>query len=94
MGPQRFEVEPETLDAEKRWTHWLVTFENFLQTLYTENPQRPVNKLGLLTNYVSHTIHELIMDCTTYEEAIAVLQSTYKKPQNEVFSRYLLATRR
>lgn len=71
-----------------------MSFENILQTSYVEKPNLPINKLGHLTNYVFHTIHEIIMDCSTYEEAVGVLQATYGKTENEIFSRYLLATRR
>ena len=46
-----------------------------------------------ITNYLSHTVNEIISDDVTYEEAIDVLNATYIKPKNEIFYRHLLATR-
>ena len=34
------------------------------------------------------------MDCTTNENAIATLQTIYRKPKNEIFPRHLQAIRR
>ena len=79
MRPRQFDVEPEAPDAESRWTHWHATFENFLMTVQVENPERQINKLGLLTNYISYSMHTTISGCTHYEEAIAALESIYRK---------------
>ena len=57
-------------------------------------PQDNLDKLGLLTNFVSPKIYETISECTTYDSAISTLRSQYIKPTNEVFARHRLATRR
>lgn len=36
--PKRFDINPDSDTADKRWMHWLVTFENLIQTLHTKNP--------------------------------------------------------
>ena len=94
MHPRQFDMEPEAPDAESRWTHWHATFENFLRTVQVENPERQINKLGLLTNYISYSMHTTIAECTHYEEAIAAQENIYRKPKNEIFSRHVLLTRR
>jgi hypothetical protein len=79
--------------AAKEWTHWLRTFENFLEVIPSEDPAQ-INKLNILTNYVTPKVFEVISDCTTYEDAVDALKGLYIKPKNEIFARHLLATRR
>jgi len=57
-------------------------------------PGDKVNRLSVLTNYISPKIYGSIADCTTYEQAIAALTALYVKPSNEFFARHCLATRR
>ena len=83
-------MDPSSSTSSKDWQHWNRTFENFLSVL----PSDGLNKLLVLTNYVSPRIFEFIEHCENYEGAIAVLKALYVKPINEVFARYLLATRR
>ncbi|XP_064080564.1 uncharacterized protein LOC135197423 [Macrobrachium nipponense] len=52
------------------------------------------DKLRALVNCVSPSVYELIEDCSTFESAIAKLESAYVKLPNEVFARHVLATRR
>ena len=94
MRPERFTTDPESDSADKCWKHWRETFTNFIEVLHSERPGRPINKRALLTNSLSHTVNEIISDCVTYEEAIDVLNATYIKTKNEIFSRHLLATHR
>ena len=63
-------------------------FQNFLATL-----DRSVDKLGVLTNYLSPNVYQFIEDCVDYDSAMDALQTVYVKPTNEVYARYLLATR-
>ena len=90
LKPTRLDTDPNSSTAEKDWLHWIRTFENFVASLPTEG----LNKLKVLTNYVSPQIFEYIEQCDAYEEALAVLRALYIKPTNEVFARHLLATRR
>ncbi|KAK3702169.1 hypothetical protein QZH41_015076 [Actinostola sp. cb2023] len=55
---------------------------------------KDVNKFGVLINFISPSIFQYVEECTTYEYAIEVLQNIYVKPRNEIYARYILATRR
>ena len=90
LCPERLSIEPNANDAAKIWKHWKVTFENFLISIDSLNP----DKLKTLTNYISSDVYELISDCTNYTSAVAKLESLYVKPRNEVFARHALLTRR
>ena len=90
LRPKRFDTDPNIQNADREWLHWRQTFENFLAAINDLEP----NKLVILANYVSPEVYGYISHCTTYEDAITTLQVMYVKPKNEVFARYLLATRR
>ncbi|XP_076035719.1 uncharacterized protein LOC143021835 [Oratosquilla oratoria] len=86
---QRLDCDPSLSTAAQEWKHWLKTFENFLGALSQEN----IDKLGLLTNFVSPKIYETISECTAYDSAIEILKSQYVKPTNEVFAHHHHGTR-
>ena len=90
LRPERLDADPSSSSAGKDWLHWIRTFENFLTVL----PRDELNKLQVLTNYISPPIFEYIEHCRTYDEAIGILKALYVKPTNEVFARHQLATRR
>ena len=87
LRPDRFDTEPSTPGATKKWIHWFRTFTNFLQSLAAENQN---NKLSLLINYVSPVVFEFISECEQYEDAIKILNDLYDKPKNVIFARHLL----
>ena len=90
LRPEKLGTDPNSSMANKEWLHWIRTFENFVSVLPTDG----LNKLQVLTNYVSPRIFEYIEHCENYDDAIATLKALYIKPTNEVFARHLLATRR
>ncbi|XP_068229271.1 uncharacterized protein [Palaemon carinicauda] len=92
LCPPRFDVDPDSAQAAKEWTPWLRMFTNFVQAVQLTTPM--LDKLVLLTNYVAPSVYDYISECETYEKAEEVLTSLYVKPNNEIFARYLLATRR
>ena len=51
-----------------------------------------VNKLKVLTGYLSAHIYKLISEETTYESARTTLQNLFVKPKNEIYARHMLAT--
>ena len=57
-------------------------------------PQEGLDKLAVLSNFVSPSIFQHIEDCTDYETSIETLQTLFIKPKNEIFARHLLATRK
>ena len=91
LRPARFETDPHSPNAGQEWTHWFVTFENFISTI--ENIC-DADKLKLLINFVSHSNYQLFSEYNTYDEAIQTLRTTFVKPKNFVFARYRLATRK
>ena len=90
LHPSRFDYEPNSTGADKHWTHWLRTFENFLSSIEIHKP----DKLVTLTNYVAPNVFEYISDCETYPKVIETLKSLYIKPTNEIYARHALATRK
>ncbi len=90
LRPSRLDTDPGSSAAEKDWVHWVRTFKNFISVL----PAEGLNKLQVLTNYVSPRIFEYIGNCDSYDDALATLKSLYIKPTNEMFARHMLATRR
>ena len=90
LKPDRFDVNPNIADAAKRWRHWLLTFENFIAIL----PDESMNKLQILTNFVSPDVFALFCEASSYEEAIGTLKTLYLKTPNEIFARNSLASRK
>ena len=89
LRPERLDSDPSSPTADQEWKHWFMTLDNFIAAL----PEEGLNKLNLLTNFVSSRIYEAISDCTSYESAIDTLKTLYVKQTNEVFARHRLATR-
>lgn len=90
LRPERLETDPNSGTAAKEWLHWKRTFDNFLAVL----PQDGLDKLAILSNYISPNIFQHIEDCTDYKASIETLQNLFIKPKNEVFARHLLASRK
>jgi len=87
----RLDIDLSSSTAEKNWLHWIRTFKNFVSAL----PTKGLNKLQVLTNYISPQIFEYIKHCNGYDDDISTtLRALYIKPTKEVFARYLLVTRR
>ncbi|XP_076822232.1 uncharacterized protein LOC143468748 [Clavelina lepadiformis] len=96
VKPAKLEVDINCETASKLWKHWKSTFDNFLAELAQEqiSTAPPINKLQILTNFVSAEIFEFIEDCNTYDSAVEILQDLLVKKPNEIFARQLLATRK
>ena len=92
LRPDRFDVEPNDEKTTKQWRHWYKTFGNFLRSIDGQNQN--LNKLNVLTNFVSPEVYELFCDADTYDAAIATLKRTYDKQPNEIFARHKLSTRK
>jgi len=90
LRPERFDVSPNAQNAIKLWRHWFATFENFLATIEGEN----LNKLRVLTNYVSADVYELICEAADYDAALVILKAAYARTPNEIFARHSLSVRK
>ena len=90
LRPDRFDTESNTSNASKEYKHWKRTFEYYLEVL----PQENLDKLRVLTNFVVPSVYEIFSDCSTYDDAISLLDNAYIKSTNAIFARHRLATRR
>ena len=73
LRPERLDIDPSSSSDAKEWVHWFKTFQNFLAAL----PPEELSKLCVLTNFVTPRIYESIADCTTYENAIGILEALF-----------------
>ena len=93
LKPSRFDADHSSSSAAKEWTHWLRTFRNFIKAIEKAIPgEETIDKLEILTNFVSPNIYAYIADSASYEEAIKTLTSLFVKPSSEIFARHQLAT--
>ena len=88
LRPERFDCDPNSQSASKKYKHWIKTFGNYLRSINDDQ----LDKLDCLYNFVSADIFDLISDCTTYELAVETLKATFVKPVNEIYNRHVLAT--
>ncbi|GFX03587.1 retrovirus-related Pol polyprotein from transposon opus [Trichonephila clavipes] len=86
LKPERFDIDPTCSNSETKWRHWKKTLGG-IKTIIEEN------KLPLLCNYVASNVYQFINDCTTYAQAIAILDSLFIKKRNVIFARHCLSTR-
>ena len=89
LRPERLETDPNSGEASKEWLHWKRTFDNYLGVL----PQRDLDKLLVLSNFVSPSFFQHIEECINYEAAMGIFQALFVNPRNEIFARHILATR-
>ena len=90
LRPERLDCNPNSPSAPDEWRHWHRTLLSFLRAL----GDREINKLDTLVNFLSPMVYKYVAELTTYEEAIAHLETLYVKPKNEIFARHLLSTRK
>lgn len=90
LRPERFSANPNEVNANQEWKHWIRTFENFIRLSKVEEKE----KLTVLINYLSPSVYDYISDCEEYSNAITILKKLYLKPVNEIFARHKLKIRR
>ena len=76
LRPERLDTDPNSSTAAKEWIYWFKTFENFVAIL----PSEGLNKLSLLTNFITPRLYETIVEQITYADAVAVLEALFVKP--------------
>jgi hypothetical protein len=87
LRPERFNCDPHDADTADQWAHWLCTFNNFLSSIDSLNP----DKFKTLTNYLSSSVYKCIAECSTFQEAVTTLQNLYVQPKNSLFARHILS---
>ena len=79
LKPNSLDIDPAEPDADKKFSHWLKTFENYAKDL-----DPAASKLDLLTNHVGHQAFAIIENATDYENALELLKSAYQKEVNTI----------
>jgi len=83
-------VEINRLASEKEWKHWKRTFQHYVTAFETEGTR--LDKLHVLTNFLSYKLYEYIDECEFFDSAIIALDGVFIKTANGVFARCRLAT--
>ena len=91
---EKFDTLPEDSVSTKIFNYWLRTFEEFIATVAANTGENEeINKLALLTNFLTHKIYSFIAEAATYDEAKTALIRAYHKQKNVVFARHILMAR-
>ena len=69
LKPGKLEVLPEEPDSTKIFDYWQKTFDVLTEVLEKADDADSVNKLGLLTNYLTHKMYAFVTDTRSYDEA-------------------------
>lgn len=96
------EILPSAQDSMKVFNHWEKMLNNFITAVETSTTQAPSNsgenppalvldKLAILTGYVSPDVYALFEHLDTFIAAIDLLKSLYRKKKNIIYARHLLA---
>ena len=94
LKPEKLNVLPEEPDAAKIYDFWLKTFESFLTAVERiADEGENVDRLALLTNFLSPQTFPYIADTDSYDDATEVLKHAYHKRKNVIFARHVLMTR-
>ena len=95
MRPSRFDAEPNILNAEREYKHWMKTFRNYLECAMLEGDSPPLldrKKYHSLINNVSINMFKLICDADNFNSAMQKLDEAFIKPTNIIYNRHLLIT--
>ena len=94
LKPEKLNVLPEEPDAAKIYDYWFKTFESFLADAErTVDEGENVDRLALLTNFLSLQTFPCIADTDSYDDATEALKHAYHKRKNVIFARHVLMTR-
>ena len=56
----------------------------------SKHKTRRTSTFATIINYIAPIVFEFITDCTSHEEAIAVLKRLYVKSRNNIYARHVL----
>ena len=75
LHPEQFEATPNMTAWGKVWLNRKQTSNTFISSIFTKN--ETLDKLNVLTNYVSPTGSEYIPECSDFDLAMKILESTF-----------------
>ena len=90
LQPEKLDTNPNAQAAEDDLKFRLKTFTNLVNAMLRS--ENALDRLHVLTAYLTAPIYKLIQKETTYEGAIEALEQLFVKPKNEIYARHLLAT--
>ena len=89
LRPEKFDTLSEDSASTKIFNYWLRTFEKFIATVATNaGENKEINKLALLTNFLTRKTYLFIAEAATYDEAKTTLTRAHHKQKSVVFARY------
>jgi len=65
LKPRVLDIEINSQVSEKEWKHRKKTFQNYVTAYETEGAR--LDKLQVLTNFLSYKLYEYIDECETYD---------------------------
>ena len=83
---EHLDLNPQDVDASKRFNLWKRKLEIYLQTLEANEDE----KFNILINRLGLSGYEYIDATTTYNEAVEKLEKVYSKKINKIYARWKL----
>lgn len=95
LRPQQLSLDPEAADAERVFTFWLRTVQDFIEGLgeIRRDGDPAVNSKRIIIGCLSPAVHPVVEDAATYDDIVQILKDVYVKKKNNVYSRHLLVSR-
>ena len=90
LRPEKLAIDPHAKSAEDEWKFWHKTFTNFIEAM--PGGDGALDKLTVLTAYLTSPIYKLISEETNYDDAMAALEKLFVKPENQLYVRHRFMT--
>ena len=90
LQPKKLAINPYVESAEDEWKFWHKTFTNFIEAM--PEGDGALDKLTVLTAYLTSPIYKLISEETNYDDAMAALEKLFVKPENQLYVRHRFMT--
>ena len=90
LKPEKLNVLPEKPNAAKIYNYWLKKFESFLTAAErTADEGENVDRLALLTNFLSPQTFPYIADTDSCDDATEALKHAYHKRTSSLPDKFL-----
>ena len=77
LEPEKLSLDLNSPTAVDEWKFWLKTFTNFVEAMPAGEGEAQINKLNVLTAYLTAPIYKVIAEETTYDNVVAALRRLY-----------------
>ena len=94
LKPGKLSIDANSASAAKEWRYWKRSFDSYINKYLevTEDGNEEIKKLEALISRTTPKVFDYIDHCTTFTDAVAILERMYIKKPNEIFARHCLAT--